>query len=104
GASSTFLASRIRALAKAGAVDLTAIAVSEQELEAHLPADAMLVGPHLADRFDSLVTRAGGLPAALLAADAFGPAGAASALELAQQLLRTTGSATPSTTEGPTHG
>ena len=105
GASSTFLASRIRALATTGALDVTAKAISESELEAHLPtADAILIGPHLAESYDALVARAAGVPTALLPADAFGPAGAAAALELALPLIRTTASAPPPTTEGSTHG
>ena len=105
GASSTFLASRIRALAATRAIDVTAKAISESQLEASLPeADAILFGPHLADGYSELVARSGGVPTALLPADAFGPTGAAAALDLALPLIHQTESAPLTTTEGSTHG
>jgi phosphotransferase system HPr (HPr) family protein len=90
GASSTFLASRLRTLAKERGLNLTARAASTDELESRLAgARAVLVGPHLAARFDELTATAAGhsVPAALLPANAFEPASAAAALDLALSLL-----------------
>jgi PTS system cellobiose-specific IIB component len=105
GASSTFLASRIRALAATDGLDITAKAISESELEAHVPAaDAILIGPHLADGYDALVARANGVPTALLPADAFAPAHARAALDAALALLQLDRIDTSPTTQGATHG
>lgn len=92
GASSTFLASRMRALADSRGLAVTVRAVSEQELPGRIAAAAaVLIGPHLAERFDALDALAAehGLRAALLPQDAFGPLGADAALEQALPLLRT---------------
>lgn len=83
GASSTFLASRLRTLAKKRGLDLTATAASVSDLRPHLhTSSVLLVGPHLADSFSSLETEAAvfGVPALLLPATAFGPNGAEHAL------------------------
>jgi phosphotransferase system HPr (HPr) family protein len=90
GASSTFLASRLRSLAKERGLDITARAASTDELESRLAsARAVLVGPHLASRFDELTATAAArsVPTALLPANAFEPASAAAALDLALSLL-----------------
>lgn len=91
GASSTFLASRMRSLAKErGLMLITAKAASTQDLAARLPeAAALLVGPHLEPEFSMLEADAAErrVPAALLPSTAFGPAGAAAALDLALSLL-----------------
>ncbi|AXH36730.1 hypothetical protein DVJ78_16085 [Humibacter sp. BT305] len=90
GASSTFLALRIRAVARERGLDLVVEAGTVQDLDERLPAtDALLVGPHLADRFSELAQRAAeaDTPAGLLPADAFGPDGAAAATDLLGELL-----------------
>ena len=101
GASSTFLASRIRALATTRGLDLTARAVSEPDLAGILPiASVLLVGPHLVARFDEISLNAG-VPAALLPDDVFGPTGAETALDLATTMLRASAAAE---TESTLHG
>lgn len=90
GASSTFLALRIRAVARERGLDLVVEAGTVQDLDERLPAtDALLVGPHLADSFPELERRAGaaGTPAGLLPPDAFGSGGAAAATDLLGELL-----------------
>ena len=99
GASSTFLASRIRKLTAERGLDVTARAASNLDLGSRL-ADArvLLVGPHLESSFAELKASAAehSVPAALLPADAFGPDGAVNALETALALLSPT-------SEGSTH-
>jgi PTS system cellobiose-specific IIB component len=75
GASSTFLASRMRALATERGLDLTARAAS-----------------HLESAFGELEAEAAeySVPAALLPSTAFGPEGATDALDQALALLATT--------------
>jgi PTS system cellobiose-specific IIB component len=93
GASSTFLASRLRTLAGERGLDLTARAASNLDIDSRL-ADArvLLVGPHLASSFPELEAAASAhsVPAALLPSTAFGPSGAADALDLAVALLNDT--------------
>ena len=105
GASSTFLASRMRALAASRGLALAVKATSDDQLGELLPtADVVLVGPHLADRFESLRTSAEdtGALAALLPADAFAPSGAERALDAAINLLASRGTAP--LTEGTPRG
>lgn len=93
GASSTFLASRMRTLATTRGLDLTVRAASNLDLSSRLAsARALLVGPHLADAFDDLAAEAAGhsVPAALLPPSAFGPTGASDALDQALALLHPT--------------
>ena len=92
GASSTFLASRMRKLAADRGLSVTARAASNLDLNSRLPdAQVLLVGPHLADAFSGLESEAAshGVPAALLPSTAFGPDGAADALDTALTLLST---------------
>jgi PTS system cellobiose-specific IIB component len=101
GASSTFLASRVRALAKARGLDLAATAASTLDLDSGLAdAGVLLVGPHLQAEFAGLKARAAELqvPAALLPETVFGPTGALEALDLALTLL-----SSPQN-EGTSHG
>jgi PTS system cellobiose-specific IIB component len=98
GASSTFLASRIRSLAADRGLNLTARAASNLDIDSRLPeARVLLVGPHLESNFAELESAAAAhdVPAALLASTAFGPTGAADALDLALTLIdaRSEGSA-----------
>jgi PTS system cellobiose-specific IIB component len=99
GASSTFLAARIRKIATERGLEVTARAASNLDLASRL-ADArvLLVGPHLEATFPELAAEAAAhsVPAALLPSTAFGPEGATDALEQALALLT-------STTEGNTH-
>jgi PTS system cellobiose-specific IIB component len=99
GASSTFLASRMRALATERGLDITARAASNLDLSSRL-ADArvLLVGPHLESHFGELKAEAAlhSVPAALLPSTAFGPEGATDALDQALSLLT-------ATTEGRSH-
>jgi PTS system cellobiose-specific IIB component len=90
GASSTFLASRIRAQAALRGLDLTASAGSSIDIDASIVgAQVLLVGPHLAAEFPGLEATAAALHmrAALLPEDAFGPNGAENAIDLALKLL-----------------
>ena len=99
GASSTFLASRMRALATERGLDVTARPASTVGLESRLPgASVLLVGPHLEPSFSDLAAEAAGhgVVAALLPSTAFGPQGASDALDQALALLSTT-------TEGLSH-
>ena len=98
GASSTFLASRMRALATERGLDLTARAASNLDLASRLPdARVLLVGPHLESSFVELAAEAAeySVPAALLPSTAFGPQGATDALDQALALLSTTTEGTP---------
>lgn len=89
GASSTFLASRLRTLAKSRGIDLTATPVSVGDVGSRLGTSTLLlVGPHLADAFETLSAEAAihGVRAGLLPPDAFSPQGAERALELVTSL------------------
>jgi len=104
GASSTFLASRMRMLATERGLDITARAASNLDLASHLPdARVLLVGPHLESSFAELSAEAAArhVPTGLLPATAYGPQGASDALDQALALLAPT--STPST-EGSSHG
>jgi PTS system cellobiose-specific IIB component len=93
GASSTFLASRMRLLATERGLDLTARAASNLDIDSRLEtARVLLVGPHLAAEFPDLQQAASthDVPAALLPDTAFGPDGAAAALDQALALLADT--------------
>ncbi len=93
GASSTFLASRLRSLATARGLEVAARAVSVADLPAQLhDATVLLVGPHLEAGFAALRDQAAEhlVPAGLLPATAFGPSGASDALEQALRLLHAT--------------
>ena len=90
GASSTFLASRMRALATQRGLDITARAASNLDLASRLSdARVLLVGPHLAASFDELRAEAAqhAVPALLLPPTAFGPEGATDALDQALAAL-----------------
>ncbi len=86
GASSTFLATRLRSLAAIRGLDLAVQAASDSDIEARLESiDVLLVGAHLAPAFDRLNARAmqSGVAAALLPSTVFGQGGAEAALDLA---------------------
>lgn len=85
GASSTFVAQRLRSAAAAAGLDWDATAGS-QEAAATDDADLVLVGPHLADRFDDART-ASSRPVVLLPADVFGDLDGTRTLALARAAL-----------------
>ena len=100
GASSTFLASRIRAIAKSRGIELGVQAASTSDIRPFLhTSTVLLVGPHLATSFAALQAEASefGVPSALLPATAFGPSGAEDAFDLVGTLVAL-GSGTPSQT------
>ena len=99
GASSTFLASRMRALALERGLSVTARAASNLDLSSRLvDARVLLVGPHLEASFGELSAEAAehSVPAGLLPSTAFGPQGATDALDQALALLN-------ASIEGTTH-
>jgi len=69
GASSTFVAQRLRHAASGAGLDWDASAGTEQSV-ATTSADLVLVGPHLADQLDA-IHAASHAPVALLPADVF---------------------------------
>jgi PTS system cellobiose-specific IIB component len=106
GASSTFLASRIRKAAKADGIALVVEAGSQTDVPSRLDGvDILLVGSHLAPSYDSLASdaRDAGVRAALLPPTASGPGGAEAALDLVRGLARSGQSANPTLTKGTAH-
>ncbi|MDO9398485.1 MAG: PTS sugar transporter [Herbiconiux sp.] len=90
GASSTFLALRLRRVARDRDLDLIVEAGSQSDVDDRLEATRiLLVGPHLAARFDDLKRRAdeAGARAVLLPDTAFGPEGGQLAADLVTELL-----------------
>ncbi|MCU1407758.1 MAG: hypothetical protein JWQ43_4061 [Glaciihabitans sp.] len=106
GASSTFLASRIRAIAKRRNRPVLVEAVSQPELESRLSnANVLLIGPHLAADAVTISTQAQrfGVATALLPATAFKPDSAEECFDLATALLDLE-LAAHHQTEGISHG
>ncbi len=90
GASSTFLASRLRSLAANRGLDLDFVATSDSELRTRLhTASVVLVGPHLFGSFADIEAEAAlfGVPTALLPSTAFGPGGAEQAIDIVHSLV-----------------
>lgn len=86
GASSTFVAHRIRRAAAARGIEVRATATSESQLEQALQgADVLLVGAHLGDRVGLLRERAAAasVPVAILPDDAAAAPDGENALDLA---------------------
>lgn len=86
GASSTFVAHRLRRAAAARGVDVRATATSESGLdEALADADVLLVGAHLGDRVGTLRERAAAasVPVVILPENAAAAADGEDALDLA---------------------
>ena len=107
GASSTFLASRMRAIAASRHVAVSVTAASDADLDLYLAGvDVLLVGPHLAPSFESLRQRASkhGVAAALLPATAFQAGGAEAAFDLIAGLIPTGQPVVTTLTEGASHG
>lgn len=93
GASSTFLALRLRKVLRARDLELVVEAAAQPDLDERLGTTSiLLVGPHLDTRFDELNARAAqaGARAALLPDTVFGPAGAEAAADLVTELLAET--------------
>jgi PTS system cellobiose-specific IIB component len=89
GASSTFLASRLRSIAASRGDAVTFEASSDDDLDSRLDSvDVLLVGAHLESSFDAINARAArhGVVAALLAPSAVLPAGAQDAYDLYSSL------------------
>jgi cellobiose PTS system EIIB component len=90
GASSTFVAQRVRRAAQERGLAYTAFAGTEQSLPIDLDtADMVLVGPHLADSF-AIVERAAadrGVISVLLPDDVFADRSGERTLELVQSAL-----------------
>lgn len=90
GASSTFLALRLRKVARERGLELVVEAGTVPDLDERLTATRiLLVGPHLAEQIDTLSdrARAAGAKAALLPDTAFGHDGAERAADLVSELL-----------------
>lgn len=86
GASSAFVAHRLRATGTARGLALTVVAGSESDLPASLDTvDVLLVGPHLAPRFERISAQAKklGVGVALLPDSVFSARDGALALDLA---------------------
>jgi PTS system cellobiose-specific IIB component len=89
GASSTFVAHRIRRAATARGIEVRATATSESQLDAALAdADVLLVGAHLGDRLGRLRERAAAasVPIAILADDAASASDGEDALDAALEI------------------
>jgi PTS system cellobiose-specific IIB component len=98
GASSTFLASRMRAIATERGLNVTARAASNLDLSSRLAdAHVLLVGPHLEASFNELKAEAAehSVPAGLLPSTAFGREGATEALDQALALMNAMTEAAP---------
>ena len=107
GAASTFLASRMRAIARNRNTPVSVEAVSQPELASRLgSAGVLLIGPHLAATSAALSTQATrlGVATALLPDTAYRPGGAEECFDLATALLERRPGTTPHTNEGITHG
>lgn len=89
GASSTFVAHRIRRAATARGIQVRATATSESQLDAALrDADVLLVGAHLGDRLGLLRERAAAasVPIAILSDDAAAAFDGGDALDAALEI------------------
>ncbi len=85
GASSTFVAQRLRAAASAAGLEWDAAAGMEQSVRSG-DHDLVLVGPHLADRLDSIRVAAG-VPVAVLPEDVFSDRDGTRTLALARSIM-----------------
>lgn len=86
GASSSFVAQRMRVTGRARGLSLTVLAGAESDLPGSLDTvDVLLIGPHLAPRFESLSTQAKqrGVGVALLPSSIFAARDGDLALDLA---------------------
>jgi PTS system cellobiose-specific IIB component len=97
GASSTFVAQRLRRAASAAGLDWETVAGTEQTITTAF-ADLVLVGPHLADRVDAIRTASHG-PVAVLPDDVFADRDGTRTLDAARAVLSSTNDS-PSTAKG----
>ena len=74
GASSTFVALKVRKTASSRGVDVTVEAGSAEQLEQYAGVDVVLVGAHLADKVAQLRERAGAAGATVAVLPAISPA------------------------------
>ncbi|MCS5732589.1 PTS sugar transporter subunit IIB [Herbiconiux daphne] len=105
GASSTFLALRLRGVARSRGLDLTVEAGTRFDLDDRLTGtDLLLVGPHLGAEFAELQARANdaGVGAALLPDTVFDAGGAEAAADLVADLLGAPQASTDRLTVEPT--
>lgn len=105
GASSTFVAMWLRKAATARGLDIIASASSETELDQFaVDSDVVLIGPHLADRFDELAdrVRALGASAVLLPEAVITARDGNAATELALAAVEPRSAAQESTAAAPT--
>lgn len=99
GASSTFVAQRLRQAAAASGRDWLVSAGTESAISS-ASADLVLVGPHIADRADS-IRMAAGTPVAVLPDDVFGDRDGTRTLAIAAATLSGPSAANaPSTAKG----
>lgn len=96
GASSTFVAQRLRRAAQEAGLDWNASAGTEQAVSAS-PANLILVGPHLAGQLDAIRT-AVDCPVAVLPDDIFADRHGVRALTIAQSALSSSAADTSSET------
>ncbi|MEV8251977.1 hypothetical protein AB0O87_13765 [Microbacterium sp. NPDC076768] len=89
GASSTFVAQRLRNAAAAAGLDWDATAGTEAAV-AHSGGDLVLVGPHLSDRLEAIRSGADA-PVALLPDDVFADRDGSRTLDFARSILAETG-------------
>jgi PTS system cellobiose-specific IIB component len=98
GASSTFVAQRLRRAASAAGLDWDTAAGTEQTIPTAF-ADLVLVGPHLADRLDAIRTASRG-PVAVLPDDVFADRDGIRTLAAARAVLSSSTNDSPSTAKG----
>lgn len=107
GASSTFLASRMRAVAASRGESVTIVAASDDDLDSRFAStDVLLVGAHLSASFDELRDRAAahGVAAGLLAPTVFGPGGPEAAFDLYSSLALPASADIANPQKDTTHG
>jgi len=107
GASSTFVASRLRSVAASRSLPVVVEAGSVEDLSDRLPnVDVLLVGAHLASSFDALAVEAEahGVRCALLPSTVLSAGGPEAAFDLATGLFQPAFSHTHPTIEGTPHG
>lgn len=101
GASSTFVAQRLRRAASAAGLDWETSAGTENAIPTAF-ADLVLVGPHLSDHLDAIHAAAHG-PVAVLPADVFADRDGTRTLTIAQTAIAAA-SPTPTTAQSTAKG
>lgn len=98
GASSTFVAQRLRRAASDAGLDWDTAAGTEQTISTAF-ADLVLVGPHLADRVDT-IRSASSSPVAVLPDDVFADRDGIRTLAVARAAIPSSTNDSPSTAKG----